>query len=122
MKKVIVTGGLGNQMFQYAFMLALRTKGINVKLDISYYDYWNKYNWKMHNGYELEKVFGIKENCINKQGLHMKWLRLLDHYDPLSIIKIFPNLYPSIIMDIGKTKNISQISKMISTKHLRSKE
>lgn len=87
MKKVIITGGLGNQMFQYAFVLALRTKGINVKLDISYYDYWKKYNWKMHNGYELEKVFGIKENCINKQGLHMKWLRLLDHYDPMGIIK-----------------------------------
>ena len=93
MKKVIITGGLGNQMFQYAFACALRAKGIEVKIYISYYDFWSKYNWHMHNGYELEHVFGIKEDYINKQGLHMKWIRLLDHYDPLGIIKKGENHY-----------------------------
>jgi len=95
MKKVIITGGLGNQMFQYAFVLSLRSKGINVKLDISYYDFWKKYNWHMHNGYELEAVFGIQEDYISKQGLHMKWLRLLDRHDPLSIIKKDDNCFDS---------------------------
>lgn len=103
MKKVLITGGLGNQMFQYAFACALRAKGIGVKLDISYYDYWSKFNWHMHNGYELEHVFGIKENYINKQGLHMKWIRLLDHYDPLAIIKKDENQF-----DCNYTKTLSR--------------
>jgi hypothetical protein len=93
MKKVIITGGLGNQMFQYAFALALRSKGIETKLDISYYDFWKKYNWNMHNGYELQDVFCINEECICSQGIHMKWLRLLDRHDPFSIIMKDDNTY-----------------------------
>jgi hypothetical protein len=46
MKHVIFTGGLGNQMFQYALMLSLKNRGFGVKEDISYYDFF-----KMHNGY-----------------------------------------------------------------------
>lgn len=77
MKNVIVTGGLGNQMFQYAYLLSLRSAGINAIMDISYYDFF-----KMHNGYELERVFGIKETMINSQGIHMVWLRVLNKYQP----------------------------------------
>ena len=75
--KVIITGGLGNQMFQYAYVLALRQRGLRVAMDTSYYDFF-----KMHNGYELENVFGIKEFLINKQGFHMYWLRVLNKYRP----------------------------------------
>lgn len=64
-------------MFQYAFCTALREKGFKVKIDISYYNYFN-----MHNGYELERVFGIKEDYISKSGKHMRWLRLLDKHKP----------------------------------------
>lgn len=85
MKNVIVTGGLGNQMFQYAYLLSLRSNGINAIMDISYYDFF-----KMHNGYELEKVFGIKENYINAQGVHMYWLRTLNKIRP-SILYTFDN-------------------------------
>lgn len=77
MKSVIVTGGLGNQMFEYAYVLALRDRGIQVKLDISYYDFF-----KMHNGYELERVFGINEKLVNKRGIHMYWLRVLNRFRP----------------------------------------
>ena len=48
-------GGLGNQMFQYSFYKSLLEKGIEAKLDISQYKYY-----RQHNGYELEKVFGVK--------------------------------------------------------------
>ena len=77
MKRLIMAGGLGNQMFEYAFLLALRKKGYNVVLDISYYGFV-----KMHNGYELNRVFGINEECINSQGLHVTWLRFLQKYRP----------------------------------------
>ena len=55
---VKVTGGLGNQMFQYALYKSLKIKGNDVRLDQTSY-----YNVKKeHNGYELEKVFDIHPN------------------------------------------------------------
>ena len=74
---VIITGGLGNQMFQYAMVLALRYRGYTVRLDTSYYDFF-----QIHNGYELERVFGIRENMTSRKGLHMLWLRLLNKTKP----------------------------------------
>ena len=53
---VHLEGGLGNQMFQYAFYLNCKSRGVTAKLDISKYE--TQYP---HNGYELEKVFSIGE-------------------------------------------------------------
>ena len=33
---IIMSGGLGNQMFQYAFYLSMKAKGKNVRLMIHY--------------------------------------------------------------------------------------
>ena len=67
-----MNGGLGNQMFQYALYLALKEKGHSVKLDISLYDFVD-----MHNGYELGRVFGVKDSVVRKRGFYLYWLRLL---------------------------------------------
>lgn len=59
---VKVTGGIGNQMFQYALYRALLNKGKNVKLDIrdfSIHKYWN--------GYQLSDVFNIYERLASEQ-------------------------------------------------------
>ena len=50
-------GGLGNQMFQYAFQTAIQEKykGISVKADLSHYILNHE-----HNGFELEKFFQIR--------------------------------------------------------------
>ncbi|QOD61748.1 alpha-1,2-fucosyltransferase [Polaribacter haliotis] len=45
---VRILGGLGNQMFQYAYAKALEQKGFDVKLDISGFK-----NYKLHGGYHL---------------------------------------------------------------------
>lgn len=57
MKIVKILGGLGNQMFQYAFYLALKEKYPNeeIKIDTSCFR-----GYHLHNGYELAKIFGIK--------------------------------------------------------------
>lgn len=56
MKIVKVTGGLGNQMFQYAFARTLESRSEEeVYLDISTYGYM-----PAHNGFELDKVFAVK--------------------------------------------------------------
>ncbi len=78
MKKfVIIKGGLGNQMFQYALALAMRRRGYDVTIDISSYNFV-----RMHNGYELEKVFGISEKLINAKGIYLYMLRFLHKFTP----------------------------------------
>lgn len=49
---VEIIGGLGNQMTQYAFYRQLLHKGYHAKLDIFSFE-----NYKLHNGYELDKIF-----------------------------------------------------------------
>ncbi|TOA67823.1 alpha-1,2-fucosyltransferase, partial [Vibrio parahaemolyticus] len=63
MKIVNVVGGLGSQMFAYALYLSLKERfgdQESVLLDTSFY----RKN-KQHNGYELERLFNIKEQPNN---------------------------------------------------------
>lgn len=54
MKLITLSGGIGNQMFQYAFYLKMKS------LDKHTYLHLKKIKKAAeHNGYELEKVFGI---------------------------------------------------------------
>ena len=47
---VKILGGLGNQMFQYAYAKSLEIRGFDVKLDLSGFK-----NYKLHGGYQLDK-------------------------------------------------------------------
>lgn len=61
---VCIDGGLGNQMFEYAFSLALQNEipEVTVEYDLSVLD------THIHNGYELERVFGLKlKQCQLKE-------------------------------------------------------
>jgi hypothetical protein len=53
---ISIAGGLGNQMFQYAFYISLKNK--------SKYTYYWVAPYKRHNGFELENVFGIINNIF----------------------------------------------------------
>lgn len=62
MKVVNIIGGLGNQMFQYAFALSLREKfpEEEVLIDITHFNHIFVKKFRganLHNGYEIEKVF-----------------------------------------------------------------
>ena len=64
MKYVFFSGGLGNQMFQYAFMLSLKHKGIKVLADTSVYECT-----LTHNGFELDKIFNTSERFIKRNKI-----------------------------------------------------
>lgn len=60
MKIVRFLGGLGNQMFQYAFYKSLQATFGSVKADLTAFDVYD-----LHNGFELEHVFPISLNKAN---------------------------------------------------------
>lgn len=64
---VIIFNGLGNQMSQYAFYLQKKNIANNTQF------LFEKKSSKVHNGFELENVFGIK----NKEGFLTRLLYLI---------------------------------------------
>lgn len=70
MKIVKYIGGLGNQMFIYAFSVALReTFKQEILADTHYYK-----SRKFHNGLEIERIFGIQlKEASLIQKLKMSW-------------------------------------------------
>lgn len=78
MNIVAITGGLGNQMFQFAFGLALESYGYPVKFDISKYEYY-----QVHNNYELDNIFDIDRDYATvaerKKLGYLKFNRITDY-------------------------------------------
>ncbi|ACU02372.1 alpha-1,2-fucosyltransferase [Pedobacter heparinus] len=82
MKIIRFLGGLGNQMFQYAFYKSLQHRFPHVKADLQGYQ-----EYTLHNGFELEHIFNIKVNSVssftsdlfyNKKWLYRKLRRILN--------------------------------------------
>lgn len=55
------SGGLGNQLYQYALYKLLCSKypDVTIKADISNYELYN-----IHHGYELDRIFGVEGECV----------------------------------------------------------
>lgn len=81
MKTVKIIGGLGNQMFQYALLVGLQESSAeSVYADISGF-----HEYHLHNGLELESIFGIKLNVNNRCPYLAKKLtlsRYINQYMP----------------------------------------
>ena len=90
MKIVNIIGGLGNQMFQYAYALVLKNKfkTENVLLDVHHFNYY-----KLHNGFELKRIFkNINLEIADRTQLR-KVTRYIPHYYLSRLIrKILPKL------------------------------
>ena len=63
MRFIKMTGGLGNQMFIYAFYMRMKKHYSNTRIDLS-----DMVHYKAHNGYEMHRVFNLPpiEFCINQ--------------------------------------------------------
>jgi len=89
MKIVNIIGGLGNQMFQYAFAIALKKRfpEEEVLIDTSHFK-----SYKLHNGFELDKIFDISLEVANKNQLQ-RVTRYINNYFLSRIVrKLFPKL------------------------------
>lgn len=66
MKIVNILGGLGNQMFSYAFAIALQHRFPNeeVKIDVSSFG-----TYGLHNGLEIESIFNVKLKRATKEEI-----------------------------------------------------
>lgn len=87
MKIVNVIGGLGNQMFCYAFAKALlcRHQG-EVLVDVSHF---NQYN--LHDGFQIDEIFNVPDISIAESGHIKKVSRYFPHYGRSRIMrKILP--------------------------------
>ena len=80
-KQVVLSGGLGNQMFQSAFFLSLRKRGIGCRLNATMYQ-----DFQIHQGFELQRVFGINDVVLDRGKLSRMWLRLMQKYHPFFLV------------------------------------
>lgn len=71
-------GGLGNQIFEYCFYRYMQENiSENLKADLTWFDR----NYKEHQGYELDRVFGIK-------------LRTASYEEIARVHEYYPRYYP----------------------------
>lgn len=103
MKIQYLNGGLANQVFQYIFLRFAELyypEGGPWFLDDSFF-----FVNHVHNGYELEKVFGIQANLLSRHFDDDVWQELISNKQKgISIAQSFANLGFSIEM-IAETAN-----------------
>lgn len=70
MRLIKMTGGLGNQMFIYAFYLKMKQRFANTRIDLS-----DMMHYHVHHGYEMNRVFALPqvEFCMNRT-----WKKVLE--------------------------------------------
>ena len=79
--KLKITGGLGNQMFQFAAGYSIaRKKKVDLYLDLSWFN-----RRDIHNGFELQNVFNIFEK--------VDFLKNSNSLSKFSIIKLLNKFY-----------------------------
>ena len=91
---VYLQGGLGNQMFQYAFYLSIKQHNINTKYDCSL-----ALKDQSHNGYELEKVLTIKPQVSTISHLLGKLFAFLSFHKQKTILKYLSYVNITLIED-----------------------
>lgn len=102
LNEILLQGGLGNQMFQYAFYLSQKSAGYECRYNTE----WYKHHCS-HNGYELDNIFGIPQNNNFFYYHLLRVLRKLRFYKTIPFIKIISDKIPSEYIREFSLKNIN---------------
>lgn len=101
MIRVLCSGGLGNQMFQYAFFRRLQLNNEDVILDTSFFVHNT-----VHSGYELNKCFGFSDNVVTHNFFNHFWRGIYFVMSKLNVGK-FMNI---IIEKQGEKLDLSHLT------------
>ena len=112
-----ITGGIGNQLFQYAFVRSLSIKlSKNFKLDLSWYHNYHKFedesnpNAATKRTYLLDK-FNVQEKLLNPLYLSISYR--LNNYSILKNVKNFPIINHFIYSTITESEfDMDKIQKL----------
>ena len=115
MKFVTITGGLGNQMFIYAFCLELRARGYN---SILFKPRHNTSKGYGHQGYELKKLFSVIETVDFSSKLISIWLSLYSQFIRILPTRLKKNVFKLVgINTIKVPENFIFYPDIFSFKH-----
>ena len=101
-KEIMITGGLGNQMFQYAYGRSLIEKGVSISFNTSFF-YRKKWRQTTQRDFQLDKFNILEDLKFNKKiTLKVFVIKLLVKF------KIYTDIYHE---DEKYFKNIENIIK-----------
>lgn len=98
MRIVKILGGLGNQMWQYAFLVALREAKPQEKV---YYDasFFNGY--PLHNGFELDRLFKITAKQASKMDIRKVYHYFVGKY---FYARVYRHYFPALKSEIREVE------------------
>jgi hypothetical protein len=104
MKIVNIIGGLGNQMWQYAMLVALKKKfpEEEVFYNASFFN-----GYPLHNGFELDRIFNITAKQASVQDLRKVYHLFVNHY---FFMKVYTHYFPQMKSEI-REKRVSPYNK-----------
>ena len=99
MRVVQIIGGLGNQMWQYALLVALRERFPEEKV---YYNasFFNGY--PLHNGFELDRIFNITAKQASIKDIRKVYHFFIGHY---YLLKLYTHYFPALRTEIREVES-----------------
>lgn len=99
MRIVQIIGGLGNQMWQYAMLVALRK---HFPEEDVYYNasFFNGY--PLHNGFELERVFNITAKQASVRDIRRVYHHFINHY---FFLRLYRHYFPQLKSEIKEVES-----------------
>lgn len=99
MRIVQIIGGLGNQMWQYAMLVALRK---HFPEEDVYYNAFFFNGYPLHNGFELERVFNITAKQASVRDIRRVYHHFINHN---FLLRVYTHFFPTLKTEIREKES-----------------